>query len=86
MSIHVSAEKIQELNGFSNFDSPYHPCASHQILAQSDIVWEEMWFEEFQDGHYGGHLGYLNRMILAILSLHNTPMPSIKFQFNPTYG
>ena len=33
------------------------------------MVWEEMSFEEFQDGHHGGHLGYLNGRILAILNL-----------------
>ena len=27
-----------------------------------------------------------NRLILVILNLLNTPMPSIKFQLNPTYG
>ena len=33
-------------------------------------AWEKMWFEEFQNG---GHLGYWNRRILAILNFHNTP-------------
>ena len=47
-----------------------------------------MSFEEFQDGRhvYGGHLGYWNRTILAILNLHVAKMPPIKFQLNPTYG
>ena len=45
-------------------------------------VWEEMWFEEFQNG---SHLGYWNRTILAILNFHNTPMPPIKFRLNQTY-
>ena len=45
-------------------------------------VWEEMWFEEFQDG---GHLGHLNRRILAILNFRNTPMPPIMFKLNQTY-
>ena len=31
------------------------------------IVWEETWFEEFQDGYNGSHLGYWNRRSLAIL-------------------
>ena len=44
----------------------------------------EMSFEEFQDGHHGGHLGYPNGMILAILNLCVTVMPSIKFQLNRT--
>ena len=41
------------------------------------MVWEEMSFEEFQDGHHGGNLGYQNRMILAILNLYVAPMPPI---------
>ena len=45
-------------------------------------VWEEMWFEEFQDG---GQLGYWNRMVLAILNFHNNPMPPIKCKLNQTY-
>ena len=43
-----------------------------------------MSFEEFQDGHHGGHLGYRNVMILAILNLYAT-MPPTKFHLNPTY-
>ena len=42
-----------------------------------------MSFEEFQDG---GHLGYRNRTILAILNLNVAPMPPIKFRLNLTYG
>ena len=47
------------------------------------IVWEEMWFKEFQDG---GHLRHWNRTILAILNFHNTPMPPIMFRLNKTYS
>ena len=43
-----------------------------------------MSFEEFQDGHPGGHLGYRNGTILAILNLCVTVMPPIKFQLNRT--
>ena len=50
------------------------------------MVWEEMSFEEFQDGHRGGHLGYQNGMILAILNLCVIVMPPIKFWLNRTYG
>ena len=42
-----------------------------------------MSFEEFQDG---SHLGHLKKMILAILNLCVTVMPSIKFWLNQTYG
>ena len=45
-----------------------------------------MSFEEFQDGRHGGHLGYQNRTILAILNLNVATMPPTKFQLNPTYG
>ena len=44
-----------------------------------------MSFEEFQDGHQGGHLGYWNKTILAILNLHVATMPPTKFHLNPTY-
>ena len=67
---------------FSNSESPFHPDASHQVSAQPDTVWEEMWFQEFQDG---SHLGHWNRRILAILNLHITPMPPIMFKLNQTY-
>ena len=33
------------------------------------MVWEEMSFEEFQDGRRGGHLLYQKGTILAILNL-----------------
>ena len=46
-------------------------------------VWEEMLFEEFQDGH---HFWYRNGTISAVLILYNPPMPQIKFRLNPTYG
>ena len=50
------------------------------------MVWEEMPFDEFQDGRHGGHLGYLNGTIVAILNLCITVMPPTKFQLNRTYG
>ena len=47
-------------------------------------------FEELQeiitmDGNHGGHLGYRNAAILAILNCHVALMPPTKFRFNPTY-
>ena len=75
---------ISEWKDFSNFESLCHCDASHQVSAQSDRVWEEMSFEEFQDGCHGGHLGYRNGMLLAILNLCVTKMPPIKFQLNQT--
>ena len=50
------------------------------------MVWEEISFEEFHDGHRGGHLGYRNGTILAILNLCVTVMPPIKFWLSLTYG
>ena len=47
-------------------------------------IWEDMSFEEFQDGGPGSHLGYRNGTILAILNLCVTVMPPIKFQLNQT--
>ena len=49
-------------------------------------VWEQTWFEDFQDGQHGIHFGYQNEMILAILNLYVTPIPPITFQLNQTYG
>ena len=43
-------------------------------------------FEEFQDCHHGGHLGYRNGTILAILNLYVATMPPTKFQLNPISG
>ena len=45
-----------------------------------------MRFEDFQDGHLGGHLRYWTRTILAILNLYDTPMPPIKFGLNLHYN
>ena len=47
-------------------------------------VWEQMSFQDFQDGHHG-HLGYWNRMNLAILNLYVTPMPPAKLWLNLTF-
>ena len=45
-----------------------------------------MAFEEFQDGRDGGHLGYLNGTILAILNLCVTVMLPMKFWLNLRFG
>ena len=42
------------------------------------MVWE-MSFEEFQESHHGGHLGYRNGTILAILNLCVTVIPPPSF-------
>ena len=48
------------------------------------MVWEEMSFEEFQDGHHDSHLRNQNRTISAILNVCVTVMPPIKFWINWT--
>ena len=72
-------------NDFSNSESLCRSDDSHQVSIQL-MAWEEMSFEEFQDGRHGGHLGYWNTTILAIMNLYVAPMPPIKFWLNPTYS
>ena len=61
-------------------------CLPSSFGSIGPTVSEATSFEEFQDGHHSGHLGYQNRTILAILNLYNAPMPPIKFRLNLTYG
>ena len=55
------------------------------------MVWEEMSFEEFQDGCCGGNLKNSNGTVLALINLHKSkkehvfPVPPTKFQLNLTY-
>ena len=65
-----------ERNGLSSFESLCHCDASHQLSTQSNLG--------FGRRCRGGHLGYRNGMILAILNLCVTVMPPIKFQLNWT--
>ena len=44
-----------------------------------------MSFEDFQDGHQGGHLRYQYRKLLAILNLQVAPMTPTKFQLSRIY-
>ena len=75
---------ISERNDFSKsaspcpLDPPPPPPHPHQISAQSDL--------RFTRRCRGGHLGYRNGTILAILNFRVTLMPPIKFWLNPTYG
>ena len=53
-------------------------------------VWEQMAFQDFQDGHHGGHLGYWYlgywyQTSSAILNLHVTLMPPTQFGLSLTY-
>ena len=47
------------------------------------FVWDELTIDD-QDGCWGGHRGYRNKMFLAILNLHVVPMPPTKFWLNLT--
>ena len=58
----------------------------HTKVGLNPTIREQTWFEDFQDGHHGGHLWYQNKTILTILNLYVAPMPPIKFQLNPTYS
>ena len=60
-------------------------CLPSSFGSIGPMVWEERSFEEFQDGHHDGHLGYQNGTILAILNLYDPPMSPIKFWLNLTW-
>ena len=60
-------------------------CLPSSLGSISITVWEEMSFEEFQNGPHGGNLGRWNGTNLAVLNLHASIMPPTKFQLNPTY-
>ena len=89
--------RIFELNEFRDSESPYHPDVSNQVSAQSDLQFGKRCglknfkmaamatIEDFQGGCLGGHLGYQDEIILAILNVHVAPMPSTMFRLNPTY-
>ena len=62
----------------SSSKSPCHPSPSLGSIRFT--IQEQTWFEDFQDGHRGGHLGYWNVTVLAILKLYVVLMPPIKFQ------
>ena len=57
----------------------------HMVAGQTSKAPGELTIEDLQDGCCGGHLGYRNKMVLAILNLHVTQMPPCKFWLNLTY-
>ena len=61
----MDIEQEQFRNNLSNSESLCRSDTSHKVSAQSDMVLKEISFEEYQDG---GHLGYMNGTILAILN------------------
>ena len=64
--------------GQTMVNRPQHKLAWSKVLGELTI-------EDLQDGCYGGHCGYHNKMVLAILNLHVPPMPPTKFWLNLTY-
>ena len=62
---------ISEWNDFSNSETMSLRSSFSSICL---MVWE-MSFEEFQDGLGGGHLGYRNGTISAILNFYVNVMP-----------
>ena len=63
---------ISERNNFSNSESfKLLQCLLSNFSSIEPTVWKEMSFEEFQDGCHGGHHGYRNGTILAIMNLYN---------------
>ena len=61
-------------------------CLPPSLASIQLTIGKQTWFENFQDGNPGGHLGHGNGMILTILNLYVASMSPIKFQLNPTYG
>ena len=55
------------------------------VAGQTSKAPGELTIEDLQDGCCGGHLGYSNKMVLAILNVHGTQMPPCKFWLNLTY-
>ena len=59
----------------------------NQVLAQSDLwFFEEMLFEEFQDGPRGGHLGYFERNDFSNSESLCHSDASHQVLLNPTYS
>ena len=79
------AARILERNDFSSTESLCHCDASHQVLAQSDLWFGRRYCLMISRWPHGGHLGYRNGTILAILNLSFTVMYHIKLQLNRTY-
>ena len=62
---------ISDCYDFSYFRSKSHPDASYQVWSQLAflLVQEKKGKVDFQDGSYGGHLGFPICTILAIFDL-----------------
>ena len=47
-------------------------CLPQSFSSIQLTIWEQMSFQDFQDGHHGGHPGYWNETNLAIFNLQVT--------------
>ena len=74
------------ISAIRSIDSMWPQCLQPSLGSISLRVWEQMCFENFQDGHHDSHLGCQKGTILAILNLDVASMPPIKFRLNLTYG
>ena len=77
---------ISKRNGFGNSECLCRSDASRQVSAQSNLHGLGDVIGRIPNGHHGGHLGYRNGMILAILNFYIALMLPIKFRLNPTYS
>ena len=71
--------KMWKVTDWHTEDRPWS--IDHSISWPGAFAPGELTTEDLQDGCCGGHCGYHNKMVLAVLNLHITPMPSTK----PTY-
>ena len=67
--------------------NPCHLDASYQVSSQLAFRFRRRSEKkDFQDGHHGGHLGFLISMMLAIFDLQVTLMLPTKFGVNWHFG
>ena len=77
---------ILERNGFSSSKFPCCPNGFRQVSAQSVFpFWSRYQLKIFTMAAVAANLGSRNKIILAILNLHVTPVPPNKFWLILTY-
>ena len=81
----MAAVAVEYQNGTIIVLCNFHVLLMPHIKFQLNLkIQEKMVFEQFQECHHGGHPGYWNGTILAILNLHvNSKLPT-KFGLHPT--
>ena len=85
LKIFKMTSRISEQNEFSNSKSPCYPMPSTEFQLNPTFHWQQITMEDFQDAHRGGHLGYRNKIMLAILNLLVAPVTPTKFWLNQIY-